>query len=128
MTAPKGRKKVTGCWLQKAAKPTNESSPALQRWELAVSQSESAKRTTEEIGALLNTLSCPYRTISAGHYIQAKVRTTRAGLPTAIARGGIERDTTAPAPIIEPSPTVTPLRMIARAPSQAPAPIATGAD
>jgi hypothetical protein len=40
--------------LQKSAKPTNESSPALQRWELAVSESEPAKRATEKSASLLN--------------------------------------------------------------------------
>src|ERR1041384_3963368 len=37
--------------LQKSAKPTNESSPTLQRWELAVSES---KRATEKSASLLN--------------------------------------------------------------------------
>src|ERR1044071_5802865 len=40
--------------LQKSAKPTNESSPTLQRWELAVSESEPAKRATEKSASLLN--------------------------------------------------------------------------
>jgi len=38
--------------LQKSAKPTNESSPALQRWETAHNMTESAKRTTERNGVI----------------------------------------------------------------------------
>lgn len=51
----------------------------------------------------------------------------RAGVPPAIARGGTFLVTTAPAATIAPSPMVTPLRMVARAPIQTLSPMMTGA-
>src|SRR5688500_9761621 len=44
----------------------------------------------------------------------------RAGLPTTIAYGGTSRVTTAPAPTIAPRPMVTPGRIVAFAPIDAP--------
>src|SRR3974390_1881151 len=51
---------------------------------------------------------------------------TRAGLPTATPCAGTSLVTTAPAPISARSPMVTPFKMIARAPINAPRPILIG--
>src|SRR4029453_10425680 len=55
----------------------------------------------------------------------ARVPTTRAGTPTAIACAGTSAFTTAPAPTIASSPTVVPSSTLTPAPSQAPAPMRT---
>src|SRR5207237_455501 len=54
--------------------------------------------------------------------------TMRAGMPTAIDAAGTSPRTTAPAPMMARSPSVTPSRIFAPAPSHAPAPMVTPAD
>src|ERR1022692_3366991 len=56
-----------------------------------------------------------------------RLRTIRAGLPTTTAPGGTSLETTAPAPMMLPEPTVTPGRMIARAPIHTSSAMITGA-
>src|SRR5262249_37670092 len=51
---------------------------------------------------------------------------TRAGFPTAMWLAGTSLVTTAPAPITARSPIVTPFKIIERAPTKTPRPIATG--
>ena len=55
-----------------------------------------------------------------------RVRTIRAGLPTASERAGRSFVTTAPAPTMQPSPIVTPGQTIAPPPSQQSSPIVIG--
>jgi len=52
---------MAGALLQKSAKPTNESSPALQRWEPGHDRTESAKRTNEKGASFLGVFSRPLR-------------------------------------------------------------------
>lgn len=53
---------------------------------------------------------------------------TRHGFPAATIRGGISPLTTLPAPITDPSPTVEPLRTMARAPMKTSAPMTIRSD
>src|SRR5262245_51857141 len=68
--------------------------------------------------------SCPSKPLhhiaDRSYYASSRDRTTRAGLPATIARGGTDRVTTLPAPTIASSPMVTPQRIVALVPIEAP--------